>query len=107
MTLIDVIAENCELYGEWRLEGIARIPTGCWYRPPRFLHITGENGVSVGLTESTDNHALMACWRKPISKWLAFGPRLGVKHGWEASQIQAAKDFFTMLLDVPLEGVQP
>lgn len=107
LTLRDVVAENCELYGNWALVGNARIPTGVWHRAPRYQRITGENGVDIGLTESTDNHALMACWRKPIRKWLAFGPRLGVKHGWEASQIRDAKDFFTMLLDVPLEGVQP
>lgn len=101
--LKDVVAETCCLHGSWTLEGIARIPTGEWHRPPRFCHITGDNGVSVGLTESTDGHALMACWRKPIRKWIAFGPRLGRKHNWTEIQINAAKLFFEELLDVPLE----
>jgi hypothetical protein len=101
--LIDVVAENCELHGTWRLEGNARIPTGTWYRPPRYLRITGDNGVDIGLTESTDGHALMACWRKPITTWLKAGPRLGIKHGWSSEQIEAAKQFYESLLDCPME----
>ncbi len=107
LRLKDVVAENCELYGNWTLEGNARIPTGIWHRAPRYRHIIGENGVSVGLTESTAGHALMACWRKPITKWLKFGPRLGTKHGWSSQQIEDARLFFQELLDVPIEGVIP
>lgn len=107
ITLVDVIAENCELYGNWTLDGNARIPTGIWHRAPRFKRITGENNVDVGLTESTDGYALMACWRKPITKWLAYGPRLGIKHGWTSQQIEDARLFFQELLDVPIEGVIP
>lgn len=110
MRLIGVVAENCELYGNWTLEGNARIPCGIWHRAPRFLRITGpaENGIQidVGLTESTDNHALMACWRKPITQWLKAGPRLGRLHGWTAAQIQAAKEFYEELADVRMEGVR-
>lgn len=106
LTLKDVVAENCELHGSWKLEGIARIPTGCWFRPPRFLHITGDNNVSVGLTESTDGYALMACWRKPITSWLRAGPRLGRLHGWSSEQIRAAKEFYESLADCPVEGVR-
>lgn len=101
MHLTHVVAENCELYGEWELTGNARIPCGVWHRAPRFCRITGD-GVDVGLTESTDGHALMACWRKPTYKWLAFGPRLGRKHGWTEQQIKQARDFFTELADCPL-----
>lgn len=103
--LKDVVAETCELHGAWKLEGNARIPTGIWHRPPRFCRITGENGVDVGLTESTEGHALMACWRKPITTWLKAGPRLGRKHGWTAEQIRAAKEFYEELADVRMEGV--
>lgn len=103
--LKDVVAETCELYGAWKLEGNARIPTGVWHRAPRFKRITGENGVDIGLTESTDGYALMACWRKPIKTWLHAGPRLGRLHRWSESQIIEAKDFFTQLLDCPQEGV--
>ncbi len=102
LKLKDVVAENCELYGNWSLEGNARIPTGVWHRAPRYKLISGENGVSVGLTESTDGHALMACWRKPIDKWLKYGIRLGRKHRWTESQINDAKLFFEELRDVPL-----
>lgn len=105
--LRDVVVENAMLFGPWMLDGNARIPTGIWHRAPRYKLITGENGVSVGLTESTEGHALMACWRKPITKWLAFGPRLGIKHGWTAQQIEDARLFFQELLDVPIEGVIP
>jgi hypothetical protein len=103
--LSEVVVEDAHLLGPWELEGNARISCGVWHRAPRFKRIMGENGVDVGLTESTDSHALMACWRKPITKWLAFGPRLGRKHRWTSLQIDEAKDFFTELLDCPLEGV--
>lgn len=103
--LRDVVVEKAELFGPWTLQGNARIPTGLWLRAPRFKRITGENGVDIGLTESTDSHALMACWRKPIRKWLAYGPRLGQKHRWTAQQIEDARLFFQELLDVPIEGV--
>lgn len=104
--LRDVVAETCELHGSWRLEGTARIPTGCWYRPPRWLRITGENGIDVSLTESTNGHALMACWRKPITQWIHAGPRLGRLHGWTGEQIRAAKEFYEEIGDVKLEGVR-
>lgn len=107
IALDQVVAENCELRGHWTLEGNARIPTGIWHRAPRYKLITGENGVEVGLTESTEGHALMACWRKPITKWLKYGPRLGIKHGWTAQQIEDARLFFQDLLDVKIEGVIP
>ena len=107
LRLWDVVAENCELYGNWTLEGNARIPTGIWHRAPRYKRITGDNGVSVGLTESTEGYALMACWRKPITKWLKYGPRLGTKHRWTAQQIEDARLFFQELLDVRIEGVIP
>lgn len=106
LTLKDVVAENCELHGSWTLEGNARIPTGCWFRAPRYLRITGENGVDVGITESTDGYALMACWRKPITSWLKAGPRLGRLHGWSSEQIRAAKEFYESLGDIPMEGVR-
>lgn len=104
--LIDVVAETCELHGTWRLQGNARIPTGVWFRPPRYLRIIGENGVDVGLTESTDGYALMACWRKPITSWLKAGPRLGRLHGWSTEQIRAAKEFYEELADIRMEGVR-
>jgi hypothetical protein len=104
--LKDVVAETCELHGTWRLEGNARIPTGIWYRPPRYKRITGENGVDIGLTESTEGYALMACWRKPITQWIKAGPRLGRLHGWTSEQIMAAKEFYEELGDVKIEGVR-
>jgi hypothetical protein len=58
--------------------------------------------VQVGLAESLNGYAFMACYHKPLQKWLKYGPRLGQKHHWQPSQIQEAKDFFTMLLDTPL-----
>lgn len=106
LTLIDVVAENCEIYGNWSLEGNARIPTGIWHRAPRYRRITGENGVDIGLTESTEGYALMACWRKPITKWIHAGPRLGRLHGWTGEQIRAAKEFYEEIGDIPLEGVR-
>lgn len=106
LRLSEVVAENCELYGDWVLEGNARISTGIWHRAPRFKRITGENGIDVGLTESTNESAMMACWRKPIRAWLKAGPRLGQKHSWTEKQINDARLFFTELLDVPLEGVR-
>ena len=97
----DVVAETCQLLGDWKLEGIAHIPTGIWHRAPRFQLITGENGVEVGLTESTDGQAMMACWRKPIVSWLKAGPRLGKKHGWTGEQVETARRFYQELLDDP------
>lgn len=104
LTLVDVVAENCELYGNWSLIGNARISQGVWHRKPRFLRITGD-GIDFGLTESTDNHAMLGCFRKPLKELLHAGPRLGRKRGWNSSQIQAAKEFYEELADVPLDGV--
>lgn len=106
--LDNVVAENCELRGIWRLSGIARIPTGIWNRAPRFIEIKGESivpghEVHAGITESTDDHALIACLRKPIVRWLRAGPRLGRMLGWPSGQVKEAVDFFTMLLDCPVE----
>lgn len=102
IVLSDVVAETCQLLGNWRLEAIAHIPTGIWHRAPRFQLITGDNGVRVGLTESTNGHAMMACWRKPLTSWLKYGPRLGGRHSWTAEQIATAKRFFEMVLDEPI-----
>lgn len=105
LTLREVVAENCELYGNWSLMGNARIPTGVWHRAPRFLRITGE-GVDFGLTESCGGYAMLGCFRKPLSELLHAGPRLGRKRGWTESQIRAAKEFYEMLGDVPMDGVR-
>lgn len=100
--LTDVVAENCTLYGKWSLDGNARITCGEWYRAPRYFRITGDNGVDVGLTESTDGHGMMACWRKPLTSWVKAGHRLAKKHNWTEVQAKQAVDFFQMLLDEPL-----
>lgn len=105
IVLKEVVAENCKLYGSWTLDGNARIPTGVWYRPPRFKRITGE-GVDFGLTESTDGHAMLGCFRKPLRELLHAGPRLGNKRGWTEEQIRAAKEFYEELADVRMEGVR-
>ena len=103
ITLEEVVAENCRLFGRWSLFGNARITCGDWHRAPRFKRITGDNGVDVGLTESTNGHALMACWRKPITQWLKSGPRLGIKHKWSEDQINTARLFYESLLDCPMD----
>jgi len=101
VSLVDAVVEgDAVLRGPWRLDG-GRIPTGVWYRPPRTLRITGDE-LDVTLTESTDDHALIACRRKPTMKWLAFGPRLGRMLGWTPAQVKTAADFFTCLMDEPL-----
>lgn len=105
LTLIDVVAENCELFGNWELIGNARIHEGVWHRKPRFLRITGE-GIDFGLTECRPGYAMLGCWCKPLTELLHAGPRLGRKRGWNSSQVQAAKEFYEELADVPLEGVQ-
>lgn len=108
--LYNVVVEgDAQLIGPWTLMGKqaeARIPTGRWERPPRYMVISGESAVEghdvlCGVTESTDGHALIACMRKPLTKWLKFGPRLGRILGWTPAQVKQAADFFTMLLDTP------
>lgn len=103
ITLTDVVAENCELYGNWSLEGNFRIHEGVWHRSPRTQRITGENGVDTGITECKPGYAMMACWCKPISSWLHAGPRLGRLHKWTEEQIETARLFYQQLLDEPLE----
>jgi hypothetical protein len=100
--LDSVVVEDCKLNGPWHLDAPIHMRDGIWNRPPRYHIIKGENGVQVGLAESLNGFAFMACYHKPLQKWLKYGPRLGQKHGWENSQIQEARDFFTMLLDTPL-----
>ena len=95
--LVGVIVEgDTKLIGPWELEGNARIPCGEWKRAPRFCRITG-NGVDIGLTESTNGYAMMACWRHPIDKWLKAGPRLGRHYRWTEDQIQKAYEFYESL----------
>jgi hypothetical protein len=100
--LKDVVAENCELYGNWTLEGNFRIHEGVWRRAPRAVRITGDNGVDVGITECKPGFAMMACWCKPISTWLHAGPRLGRLHKWSEEQINTARLFYEELADCPL-----
>lgn len=113
--LRDVVAENCELYGPWRLEGIARIPCGIWYRAPRFIEIASESripghDIRAGITESTDGHALIACMRKPLSQWLGTGVnnspgrRLGRMLGWTDEQTMLAYRTFEEWRDCPIEA---
>lgn len=106
LTLIEVVAETCELYGDWELRGNGRIHEGVWHRSPRFRRITGDNGVNFGLTECKPGYAMMGCWCKPITELLKAGPRLGRKHGWTGEQIRAAKEFYEEIGDVKLEGVR-
>lgn len=106
LTLKDVVAENCELHGSWKLEGNARIHEGVWHRKPRYLRITGDNQVDFGLTECKPGYAMLGCWCKPLKELLTAGPRLGRKHGWTAEQIRAAKEFYESLADVKMEGVR-
>lgn len=103
LVLEDVVAENCELYGDWELKGNARICEGTWRRAPRFKRITGDNGVDFGLTEAVPGYAMLGCWKKPLTELLKAGPRLGRKHGWSEKQITTAKLFYEMLLDEPQE----
>ena len=98
-----VVEGNAVLQGPWRLEGAARIPTGTWTRPPRFIEIRGEN-LFVGVTESTDGYALIACRRKPIKQWFRAGPRLGRILGWSTGEVKQVRLFFEMLLDCPMEA---
>lgn len=106
ITLKDVVAETCELHGNWRLEGNARIHEGIWHRAPRFCRITGDNQVDFGLTECRPGFAMLGCWCKPLEELLKCGPRLGRKHGWTREQIRTAKEFYEELLDVKVEGVR-
>lgn len=104
--LREVVAENCELYGQWRLDGIARIPCGIWHRSPRFVEINGEE-FRAGITESTNGHALIACMRQPLIKWLHAGPRLGRMLGWTPEQVQIAYRTFEEWMDIPIAGTGP
>lgn len=103
LTLFGVVAENCELYGNWELKGNARIHEGVWHRKPRFLRITGDNQVDFGITECRPGFAMLGCWCKPIRELLHAGPRLGNRHGWTGEQIEAARRFYQELQDVPME----
>lgn len=102
IVLIDVIAENCKLWGSWLLQGNARICEGSWRRAPRFKRITGENGVDFGLTEALPGYAMLGCWKKPLKTLLHAGPALGRKKGWTEQQIKTAKEFYEELADCPL-----
>jgi hypothetical protein len=103
VALRNVIVEGHSiLRGPWTLDGIARIHRGVWERPPRFLEITGENGVHVGVGECTEGHAHIACRCKPIATWLRAGPRLGRMLGWQPEQISLACRTFEQWRDEPL-----
>lgn len=113
--LREVVAESCELYGLWQLEGIARISCGVWHRAPRFIKIAGESripghDIRAGITESTDGHALIACMRKPLSQWLGTGPnnspgrRLGRMLGWTDEQTMLAYRTFEEWRDCPIDA---
>lgn len=99
--LTNVVAETCQLFGNWKLDAPIHIHEGVWYQPPRFELITGENGVMTGIAECRPGHAMLACWCKPISELIHAGPRLGVRRGWTTEQINKAKLFYEMLADCP------
>lgn len=95
--LSDVVVEgDSQLIGPWELHGIARIPTGVWHRPPKFIRITG-NGIGTTVTESTNGYALIACLRKPVETWLKAGPRYGRYLGWTDDQVDQARQFLKSL----------
>ena len=108
-----IIEGNTQLIGPWKLSADqveARIPCGVWYRPPLYREVVGESAiegyqVKVGITESTDDHALIACMRKPISQWLGRSPdrspgrRLGRILGWTDNQTLEVYRFFEYLRD--------
>ena len=106
-----VIEGDTTLIGFWTLiadQVEARIPCGVWYKPPQYLEIVGESAVpgfpvKVGITESTEGHALIACMRKPLNQWLGKdenhspGRRLGRAKGWTDSQTLEVYRFFESL----------
>ncbi len=106
-TLRDVVIENCELYGAWKLEN-AFVSHGIWHRAPCSLIISGESAIEgyevyATLTESTDGYALIGSKRKPISKWIRVGEHMGKRLGWKPEQVRQGIDFFVMLRDCPLQ----
>lgn len=102
VSLNEVVAESCELYGEWGLSGNARIHEGVWRRAPRFHRVKGvsacaDHEVDCGITECVNGKALIACECKPIDEWLRIGPVVGRGLGWSEEQIKEAAKFLESL----------
>lgn len=91
------VSGSAELYGPWglNLPG-AHIHAGEWEEPPRHLAIEGE-GVHVAVLECTDGRAHMGCACRPVSHWLAKGPRLARRLGWNEEQIERCLNFLRSL----------
>jgi len=98
VSLSGVVVDGAKLQGPWELHGLARIHGGLWARPPKFLQITGENGLDVGLTEChKPGYAHISSRCHKISEWLKFGPRLGRRLGWTPEQVASAYQFIEHL----------
>jgi len=89
--------------GSWALDGPYYIRSGVWTRPPRHLTLSDESGIYVGLTESTEGRAFIACNERPVSEWLKSGIRIGLHLKWPRELCEQAYRFMEELADVQIE----
>ncbi len=76
------VDDSVRLIGPWSLTGPFYVRSGLWRRAPRHKTLSHESGIHVGLTESTNGNAFIACEEKPVTEWLKKGVRIGLHLGW-------------------------
>lgn len=94
-----VVDGTVSLVGPWELSGPAYIRSGVWRRSPKHLILAHESGIHVGLTESTNGRAFIACNERSVEDWLKFGIRIGLHLKWPRELCEQAYRFMEELYE--------
>jgi hypothetical protein len=78
-----------------------RIGDGLWGRPPRYIEIDNAS-THIGVTESTDGFAYIACQRKRMETWVKGKARFGKVMGWSDDVLDLLDATFTDWLNNPM-----
>lgn len=107
-----VTIEKCRLKGHAIIEGTAyirditvskkmRIREGAWLREPRYFELNNEIA-QVGITESVDGQAMIACTLRPMAAWIKKRTLWCAAVGWTEDMGKQLEAKFTEWLDVPM-----
>lgn len=98
----DAVVEGDAIIKGITLKEWMRVSTGVWLREPRYFNLAEPEMADVGITESTDGYAHIACQRRPMADWIK-KRKLWIKAGgWTEEMGLRLKHLFEEWLDTKI-----